>query len=150
MILDKLFEFCSATALNTGGAATYLLGNVVDLGAAPTLQDVGLGERLWIFINVNTTATSGGSATGDFRLASDSTADLATSPTVHFSSGAVAVATLVAGYTIAAFILPLGNYERYLGITQTTAVAAFTAGKINAFATKDVSKWVSYPNAIGA
>ena len=33
MILDERTEFCDATALNTGGAGSYLLGDVIDLQA---------------------------------------------------------------------------------------------------------------------
>lgn len=152
MILDELSEFCDATALNTGGAASYLVGDVIDLGASPTTRDIGNGDALWCVINVDTTATSGGSATGAFHLASDAQAAIAVdgTATYHFSTAAIAVATLVAGYTIAAFRLPNGTYERYLGILQTTAVAAFTAGKINAFLTRDFAKWTALPNAVGA
>lgn len=152
MILDALGEFCDATSLNTGGAASYLIGNVIDLGSAPTLKDVGIGEDLFCVINVDTAATSGGSATGQFHLASDAQAAIATdgTATYHFSTSAIAVATLVAGYTIAAFKMPSGNYERYLGILQTTAVAAFTAGKVNAFLTHDIARWIALPNAVGA
>jgi hypothetical protein len=128
MILDEYGEFCDATALNTGGAASYLVGDVIDLG---------------------TTATSGGSATGQFHLASDAQAAIAVdgTATYHYSGPAIAVATLVAGYEIASIRLPSGSYERYLGILQTTAVAAFTAGKINAFLTKTPNKYRSYPDA---
>lgn len=150
MILDLLFTFAAATALNTGAAGTYLVGNVVDLGALPVLKDIGIGEAVWCVISIDTTATSGGSATGDFKIVSDSTADLATSPTLHASTGPLAVATLIAGTVIKAIRLPSDSYERYLGLTQTTAVAAFTAGKINAFLTKDYAKWTSLPNALGA
>lgn len=143
MILDERNEFCDATALNTGGAASYLIGDVIDLGVS---RDIGTGEDLYLVITVDTTATSGGSATGAFHLASDAQAAIAVdgTATYHFSTAAIAVATLVAGYTIAAVRLPSGTYERYLGILQTTAVAAFTAGKVNAFLTKDISKWTAY------
>lgn len=152
MILDELLEFCDATALNTGGAASYLVGDVVDLGAAPTTQDIGNGEDLYLVIVVSTTATSGGSATGQFHLCSDAQAAIAVdgTATYHFSTAAIAVATLVAGYRIAAVKLPIGTYERYLGIVQTTAVAAFTAGNINAFLTPDYARWIALPNATGA
>lgn len=154
MILDELLEFCDATALNTGGAGTYLLGDVIDLGSAPTLQGPGFGGApLYLVIQVDTTATSGGSATGRFILASDAQAAIATdgSATVHFDSGAIAVAALVAGTLITATALPLTRtYERYLGILQTTAVAAFTAGKINAFLTTDISAWAALPQAPNA
>ncbi len=35
-------------------------------------------------------------------------------------------------------------YERFLGLLQTTGVAAVTAGKVNAFLTHDVAKWKAY------
>lgn len=148
MILDELTEFCDATALNTGAAATYNLGDIIDTGSVS--RDIGTGEDLYVVIQVDTTATSGGSATADFKLVSDSTTSIATdgTATLHLSSGAIAVATLVAGYTILAARLPSGTYERYLAVQQTTAVAAFTAGKVNAFLTKDIAKWKAYPDAL--
>lgn len=136
MILDERTEFCDATALNTGGAASYLIGDVIDLQS--TGLELGISAELWLVIGVDTTATSGGSATGQFHLASDAQAAIAVdgTATYHYSSAAIAVATLVAGYQIARTTLGAAPAaERYLGILQTTAVAAFTAGKINAFLT---------------
>lgn len=150
MIGDELAEFCDATALNTGGAASYLLGDVMDLGTATApILDIG---QFYFVVTVDTTATSGGSATGAFTLASDAQAAIAVdgSATVHFVSPAIAVATLVAGYTAVSTKLPPGKvpiYERYLGVLQTTAVAAFTAGKINAFLTRDAAIWRAYADA---
>lgn len=146
MILDERNEFCDAVALNTGGAASYLLGDVIDLTVA---RDIGGGEAdLYLVIQVDTTATSGGSATGAFSLASDAQAAIATdgSATIHHVTPAIPVATLVAGYQIAVIPLPRGipAYERYLGILQTTGTAAFTAGKINAFITDNPGKWTPY------
>ena len=148
MILDERNEFCDATALNTGAAASYLIGDVIDLGV--TGLNVGAGEDVWLVIQVDTTATSGGSATGAFHLASDAQAAIAVdgSASYHFSTSAIPVATLVAGYQIAAVRLPSGTYERYLGILQTTAVAAFTAGKVNAFLTKGINAYKSYADGI--
>lgn len=148
MILDERNEFCDATALNTGAAASYLIGDVIDLGSVA--RDIGVGEDLYLVIQVDTTATSGGAATGQFHLASDAQAAIAVdgTATYHFSTAAIALATLVAGYLVAAVKLPAGSYERYLGILQTTAVAAFTAGKVNAFLTHDIAKWRAYPDAL--
>ena len=148
MILDKTLEMCDAIALNTGAAATYLIGDVIDTSLVN--KDQGIGDPLWLVIRVQTAATSGGSATGDFRFVSDAQAAIATdgTATVHATSGAIAVATLVAGYTVLALRLPTGTYERYLGILQVTAVAAFTAGKVDAFLTKDFAKWVAQPDGI--
>lgn len=149
MLLDERTEFCDATALNTGAAGTYLVGDVIDL---TNVRDIGVGQPLWLVIQVDTTATSGGSATGQFILASDAQAAIATdgSATVHFQTGAIPVATLVAGYAIASVALPQEPpaYERYLGILQVTGTAAFTAGKINAFLTVDKARVKHYADAV--
>lgn len=152
MILDERLEFCDATAANTGGAASYLLGDVVDTGIAGSAtqpNDLGADDSLYLVLQVATTFTSGGAGTYQFHLASDAAAAIAVdgSASYHFSTPAIPVATLVAGYLIAAVKLPRGTYERYLGILQTTAVAAATAGAINAFLTHDVSKWAAYADA---
>jgi hypothetical protein len=150
MILDERLEFCDAVALNTGAAGSYLLGDVIDLQLAAG-GDIGAGEPLYLIITVDTTATSDGSATAEFKLASDAQAAIATdgSATVHASTGPIPVANLTAGRR--AFVIPLPSeglaYERYLGILQTTAVAAFTAGKINAFITLDPTGWKAYADA---
>lgn len=148
MILDDFTEMCDATALNTGGAGTYLIGSQIDL---TTARDMGDGEQMYLVISVDTAAASGGSATATFQLASDASAAVATdgSATVHAQTAAIPVASLTAG---AQFVIPLpseGNaYERYLGLLQVTGTAAFTAGKVNAFITHDVAKWTAYANAI--
>lgn len=153
MILDERTEFCDATALNTGGAASYLIGDVIDLGLLygdTTGDNVNIVDDLYLVMQVDTTATSGGSATGQFHLASDAQAAIAVdgTATYHFSTAAIPVATLVAGYEIAMVQLPKGTYERYLGILQTTAVAAFTAGKVNAFLTMNPEAHRNFPDAI--
>lgn len=146
MILDKRNEFCDATALNTGGAGTYLVGDQIDLGAA---RDVGNGEPMYLVITVDTLPTSANStATAQFTLASDDSASIATNgtATVHFQTKAFAISEMAAGTVLAAIALPMEGvaYERYLGILQTTGTQAFTGGKINAFLTHDVAKWKSY------
>jgi hypothetical protein len=149
MIMDEYNEFCDATALNTGGAASYLIGDVIDLGA--TTQDIGTGEPLYLVMQVDTAVDSAAdNTTQQFHLCSDAQAAIAVdgSATYHFSTGVFAQATLVAGYLIAAVPLPSGTYERYLGIVHTTAVAAATAGKVNAFLTHDISKWAAMPDAL--
>jgi hypothetical protein len=151
MILDSRNEFSDAYALNTGGAGTYALGSIIDLGAAQQGREAS-ASAMRIVIILQTTATSGGLATAQFHVVSDSTTTLATdgSATYHFSTGAIPVATLVWGYRILSVGLPPGRYERYLGILQTTGVAALTAGKIDAFLTNGPSGWRAYPNAANA
>lgn len=148
MIMDELLEFADATALDTSGTDTDLIGDVIDLGATP--QDLGIGDPMYLVIQVTTAVTSAGAATVQFHLASDAAAAIATdgSASYHYSSAAIGKASLVAGYEMV-IPVPVGvnpAYERYLGILTTTGTAALTAGAINAFLTTDPKKWVSYPD----
>jgi hypothetical protein len=145
MILDSRNEFCNATSLNTGAAGTYLLGDQIDLGAGD--KPIGAQDELYLVAVVQTTATSGGSATLQLKLSSDDSASIATNGTAtdHFVSRVFPVASLVAGTTLFATKLPMGfDYERYLGILQVTGTAAFTAGKIDVFLTPDPARWAAY------
>jgi hypothetical protein len=146
MILDELTEFCDATSvvINVGNA---IVGDVIDLGATPTLRDIGNGDPLYLVIQVDT-AVVGTTSTLQLQLCSDSTANLATSKTVHLDTGAIAEATLVAGYTKVYALPPEATYERYLGLWETVAVNNLSAGKINAFLTRDVAKWAAYADGI--
>lgn len=148
MILDTYTQFADAEALSTAGTGRALVGNVIDLGAAS--RDIGNGQPLYLVIQVDTAVTSGGSATVSFELASDAQAAIATdgTATVHYASAAIAKATLVAGYMVAAVALPMGTYERYLGVLANVGTAALTAGKVNAFLTTDVAKWAAYADGI--
>lgn len=156
MILDERLEFGDALAVTGAAAAAALIGDVIDLGEDGL--DVGLGEDIYFVITTDTEIiTAGNAGSTQFDLMSDSTANLATSPTTHFSTGALVTddaavndSRLNAGGVIAAVKLPVGTYERYLGIKQTITTTEITAGKINAFLTKDFSKWYSLANAVGA
>ena len=149
MMHDKLTTFAKATALNTGGAGTYLVGDVIDLQSS---TDIGQGHPLFLVLNIKTTATSGGAATAVFSLASDAQAAIATNgtATVHVASGVRALASMSAGSNVMKVIIPMeGNvYERYVGILQTTAGAAFTGGTIDAFLTINPSGWKALPEGM--
>lgn len=131
-LLDSLNEFSDAQAVTASA-----ISNVIDLLPAAiggnVLTDIGANDGLYLTILVQTTATSAGAATVTFSLESDSTADLATSATVHWTSAAIPKATLVAGYKVITIQLPYGAYERYLGVRYTVATADLTAGKFDAF-----------------
>lgn len=146
MILDKRIEFADAVALNLGVAGSYQIGDVYDLGVA---RDVGNGGDLYLIVNVQTTATSGGAATLQMNLITANNPAL-TAPTVILSSPVFALASLVTGATVWIIRLPVEVvlYQRYIGIQQVTGVAAFTAGKIDAFAVLDASKWKALADAI--
>jgi hypothetical protein len=67
---------------------------------------------------------------------------------VHYSTAAIPVASLVAGYLVCAVKLPSGSYERYLGLWETVATANVTAGKINAFLTSDPALYRAYADNV--
>lgn len=153
MILDERNEFADATLLNTGAAGSYLVGDVIDLDPAsisPNVTQDMVGSELFLVIQVATLPTSGGSATAAFSLASDAQAAIAVdgSQTEHFRTRAFTIAQMAAGQILACVKLPSGNYERYLGVIQTTAVAAFTGGAINAFLTADPAIWKAYADNV--
>lgn len=153
MYMDERAEFADATALNTGAAGSYLVGDVMDLDPATIAPNTTVdleGSELYFVVQVDTLPTSGGAATAAFSLASDAQAAIAVdgSQTEHFRTKAFALAEMAAGTILACVKLPRGSYERYLGVVQTTAVAAFTGGKINAFLTADPAIWRAYADNV--
>jgi hypothetical protein len=155
MILDEKLEFADAVSV-AASAGTALIGDVIDLGS--TSNYPANGEPLYIVIQTDTEIITAGSAgTIQFFLASDAQAAIATdgSATVHLSSASLVTddaaansAALNAGGTILMAALPMGTYERYLGVLCTTGTTTTTAGKINAFLTKDVARWMATADGI--
>lgn len=155
MILDERLEFADAVSV-AAGAGTALIGDVIDLGSAS--RDIGLGEDMWLVIQTDTEIITGGTAgTIVFKLSSDAQAAIATDGTAtdHLISATLVTddagsnsAQLNAGGVILAARLPSGTYERYLGILAIIGTTTVTAGKINAFLTKDYAKWVAMPDAV--
>lgn len=147
MIIDSQNEFCDATsAILASGATGAILGNVINTAASSafnTLVDQGTGERVYLVIQVATTFV-GATSTTVFSLRTDSAAALTSSPTTHWSSAAIPVATLVAGYTIVVPLPAEATYERYMGLWETVATANVTAGAVNAFLTHDITRWKAY------
>jgi hypothetical protein len=88
------------------------------------------GKPLYLAITVTESFATATSV--NFSLLSDSTTNLATSPTTHATTGAVLIAGLTAGTQ---FFLPLPsqqNVELYYGVYATVAGSNATAGKITA------------------
>ena len=153
MIMDERTEFADNVTLS--GSGTAVVGDVIDLGS--TGRDVGNGQELYLVIKTGgTEITSGSGGNLEFQLVSDSTENLATSPTVHFSTGDLTINIagsnddrLNAGGYIARVAIPTGDFERYLGIRRITSVA-FTAGTVDAFLTPNPAAWKAYANAANA
>ena len=149
MILDKYLEFCEDYDCDSE-TATLLATNQIDLGAAPTLKNIGNGQPVYLVAVVTEAFTDGGdSATLNIRLRSDDSASThATTSTGHIDSGALLKAALPLGKK---FCWPLpveDTYERYLGLQFVVGTAGFDTGMITAGLTLDPSGWVALPDAI--
>lgn len=155
MILDERTELADALALNTGATGTYNLGDVIDTHG-PTIGHGAAGNLtrnfeadLFLVVRVATTATSGGAAIAQFRLASDDVSALSTTTaSVHFTSAAWPVASMTAGRVLMCVPMPQGAYERYIGIQQITGTAAFTGGAVDVFLTNDPSAFRAYADNV--
>ncbi len=143
MIIDDTLEFADAVAA-TGTDASAIVGDYHDLGL-PATRDLAAGEPCWFVVQVTTAYSGGTSAEFQFR-SSTATALTGGMTTTHITTGAIAVASLTAGTTLA-YRLPLGTYQRYIGAWKVT-VGAVSAGAINAFITTNVPKNVIYANAV--
>ena len=137
-INDKLNVFSDNVALTVTA-----ISDVIDTGDDVTLKGLGGPDAVYLVVQTGTAFTAGGAATLTIKLLSDSTANLATSPTTHYSTDALAVATLTANKRLLAIKLPLDAYERYVGVGYTVATGPMTAGTIKAFLTHDPQFWLA-------
>lgn len=135
-ISDVLATFAADTNLNTGAPGNFVIGDQIDLGPAADGLGALVGlSALYLVLVVEDAATSGGAATLSLSLLTDGDSAMG-SPTVLFTTPVIPVASLTAGTIIAIVALPIDlAVERYLGLRQTTAGAAFTGGSINAYLT---------------
>jgi len=153
MIQDTQSMFSGAIASDgtrSGQAitATAISTNVIDLrqpNGAPALADAGTtGVPVYLVVSVGQVFNNLTSLA--ITLESDSTANLATSATVHFSSGAILLAALTANTTLLRVPLPVGaNYERYLGVRYTVTGTAPSTGTVFASLVFDHGLNVIYP-----
>ena len=160
MFIDLQSTFSGSTTaagVKTGDAVTVtaISANVMDLrqGVASlttgvlALADEGLNpDEAWMIVQTDNSAAfaAAGAATLTVTLESDSTANLATLPVVHFSTAVIGKAALVANFVIARFGLPSDNYKRFLGVRYTVATGPFTAGAILAFMSTEVQRNITY------
>jgi hypothetical protein len=129
--------------------ATAISTNVIDLRqprGTPALKDEGIvGQEIWLNVQVIQAFNTLTSLT--ITLETDSTANLATSPTVHFSKSVV-LANLTAGSTAVRVQLPSEfTYERYMGVRYTVVGANPTLGSVIAYLSLDAPANAGYPGA---
>jgi len=121
MILDKENLFSDDQAVTTTAAST----NVIDTGAA---KDSGPGTPMRVLAQVSEADFAGGTS---IAVALQTATDAAfSSPVTLFTTAAIALADLVAGYQFAIGMVPKGAL-RYLRLNYTV-VGTMSAGKITA------------------
>jgi hypothetical protein len=125
MLIDKQTQLSDAQAVTSTGSTAS--SNVIDLGVARDIAG-GVVEALKLLIQVNTTVTSGGSATLQVQV--QTSADNSSWSTLA-ESAAIAVASLVQGYRFFENGVP-GPTSRYLRLNYVVGTAAMTAGKLDA------------------
>lgn len=137
-------------AVDDAPTASAISGNVIDLGpvATNTLRCLPGPRQQYVEIFVSENVTSGtGGSTVTFSLESDSTANLATSATVHSSSPAIVKTALTAGTYVYLDVPAEQTYERYLGVRYTNS-ANLTAGKftVRLVDSKQIGNILTYAN----
>lgn len=134
MILDANLTLAEDQAVT----ATAISENVMQLNAAGTVhgegaaivRNLGPGKEIPLLIQVTEDFATLTSLT--ITLETSANADLS-SPTVMASSGAIAAASLVAGYRPSfTRVFPDGALSDYIGLRFTVTGSNATAGKITA------------------
>lgn len=144
MFIDSKELLSDAQALTATAISTYVIDlipnggsiNAGDTGGptANTTVNLGGGKPLYLYIWVHTVLDSAGE-TATLTATAESSADTSNgTPTVHWTSGSIAEATLATGYWIAkGVVLPNGSYKRYLCVNYTVGTENFTSGKVSAW-----------------
>lgn len=117
----------TATAISTNVLDLAEMGTIANYSAAHSRYMLGTTIPILVKVTANFATLTSLTVT----IESDSTADLATSPTVHASGPTIAVASLLVDTDLIGFdFLPGGVYERYLGLRFTVAGSDATAGTV--------------------
>lgn len=153
MQLDN--ELVLASAWSPTATGNNYSTNVLDLGPlasgmpitpyAQLNRNIGAGEALWLEVLITASVTSGGAASVEFRLETDDNSGFS-SGTLLFSFGAIAKATLVAGYKLRS-PLPSGintPYERYIAVNAAITTNNLTGGTFRVHIVKSVQDNTMY------
>lgn len=141
MLIDLFNQFSDAQAVTASAIST----NVIDANhVSNTLKDLGAGEELYLCVVCTTAMTDASSdSTVTVTLESDSTANLATSATVHVTLPVFAALSAAGTQRVVAIPQSL-LYEQYVGVRYTVANGSLTTGSFTAFLTKEVPSWKAY------
>ena len=141
MLMDKENLLSDAQTVTTGSDTGVVSTHKIDLGAA--LQDIGLGENLFLVVLVTTTlADTGSNSAVSVDLVQDD-AEAFSTPTAIQNIGSFA-ALAAAGSRLVARIQPEKVTERYIGVQFTSSNGALSAGAFTAFITSNIDSIKHY------
>jgi len=134
MILDQQSLFSDAQAITASANSS----NVIDTlpGGQNTKSGIGDGQDISLFAQVGTAFATLTSLNVQLVSADDST--LTTNAIVHYDSGAIPVASLVAKARVVGLDLPYGKYRRYVGLKYVVTGTNASAGTITAGLVEDL------------
>lgn len=136
--VDQMTSFSNSQAVTTTAIST----NVLDTnpsGSANAIKDLGQGDGLQgVALTVNVPVAFTGGTSIQINLESSAAAGL-TSPTVHWASPVIPLASLTQGAVLARVPLPMGDYLRYVGV-RYTVVGTMTAGAVDAQLSKSAGE----------
>lgn len=138
MILDTQNLFSDSQAVTVTADSS----NVIDLGVAG--RDITPGGEIDLIVDVVQAFTAAGAATLQIQLLTSDTSDFSANNVTLFDTGAIAKATLVAGYQPKIGKLN-GPTKRYLKLVFTVATGPFTAGKVTSGLLMGLQQWKAYP-----
>ena len=138
MFIDSQLLFSDAQAITAAAAST----NSVDFGAG--VKDLGLGESIFVAINVDVALTDGGSdSTLTVALQTDTDPAFGSPTTVKTLITIPALAAIGSAYF--ASIEPGDIAERYCRLYFTPNSGNLTTGSVTCAIVKDIQKQVIYP-----
>lgn len=152
MLIDLQATFSGTTAVDGTKTAqgpitaTQISTNVIDVRSVsglPALADEGIdGTDLYLVVKVIQAFNNLTSLT--ITLESDSTANLATAPVVHYSK-TILLAALTAGAEVVRVQMPSDDYKRFVGVRYTVTGTAPAAGTVLAFMVGTPQRTLNYP-----
>lgn len=141
MYVDAQLTFSDAQAVTATAAST----NYIDLGplfSGNLTRNLGVGERMYIVVNVDVAMTDSGSdSTIAVTLETDDNTSFSSATTLA-TLGTFAAVSAVGTQIIAA--LPVGAYERYIQLRYTAANGNLSTGSFTASIVKDASMFATY------
>lgn len=145
MIIDAYNQFADDFTAVGSGSATTILGDVMDL---KDVRDIGNGQPVYLIIVITDGIEPDSTGNITLSFVSADTATISSSPTTHWTTGALAAAAnFPTGKT---FVVPLPaegpEWKQFIGVLITRS-ATMAAGAVTAFLSLDPTGWKAYPEA---